>query len=141
MNERALILLIEDDQDDAFLLERALRKAGITNPIQFAEQISDAVCSLEAQRRSEQPVFVIINIGMFLSAGTVIIQWMREQPFLAKMPILAIGNSNREADVQRAYDLGANAYFAKTLDMNELAKLIKELQFLDRVLVWHKKEL
>ena len=135
MNESALILIIEDDQDDSFLLERALRKAEVSNPVIIADNLNEALCHLASVKARKAPVFVIINIGMFLSAGAALIRWIREEEDLRDVPIVAIGNSDNVTDIQKAYDLGANAYFAKRLDTNELAKLIRELQFLERVLV------
>ena len=140
MNETALILIIEDDPDDSFLLERALRKAGITNPLLVADNLNGALCHLAAVNEKKTPVFVIINIGMFLSAGAALIRWIREEQDLRDVPIVAIGNSDNASDIQKAYDLGANAYFAKRLNTNELANLIRELQFLDSVLVQSAKK-
>ena len=126
-------MLVEDNADDALLLERALRRSGMTNPVHTLSAVRDAVQFLEKQRR-EVPIFVIINLDMFLSCGQEVLSWMKEQDYLQQVPVIAIGNASDHGSVQKAYDLGVNAYFGKQLDMNDLIKMIRELEFLEDIL-------
>ena len=133
MNRCSPILLVEDNADDAVLLERALRRAGMTNPVHTLSVVRDAVQFLEKQRR-EVPIFVIINLDMFLSCGQEVLSWMKGQDYLQQVPVIAIGNASDHQSVQQAYDLGVNAYFGKQLDMNDLVKMIRDLEFLEDIL-------
>ena len=132
MNQSAPVLLIEDNADDAVLLQRALFRAGITNPVCSVDSVSAAVRFLEEHRRNA-PVFVVISLDMFLASGEAVFAWMKVQDFLQQVPVIAIGSGRHPEAVQRAYDLGVNAYFAKQLNMNQLAKMIRELEFLEDI--------
>ena len=126
------ILYVEDSEDDVFLMKYAFERAEIKNPIEIVRDGQEAIEFLsgflqdDAQRRRLS--LVLLDLKLPKRTGLEVLQWMRQQAPLKKIPTLIFSSSNQKADVERAYDYGANAFLVKPSDpqtLQDMAKAIK----------------
>lgn len=130
------ILYIEDSEDDVFLLKYAFEQAGVTNTVEVARDGQEAVetlgrvaAGITGPRPAPALSVVLLDLKMPKKTGLEVLQWMREQPALKKLPVIILSSSNQRSDVERAYDLGANAFLVKPADnatLQDMARAIKE---------------
>jgi CheY-like chemotaxis protein len=133
MNTDDTILLVEDNSKDVFLIQRAFRKAGITTPLQVVSDGDAAVKYLGGEAPYSDrttyplPVFVLLDLKLPRRSGTEVLMWIRQQPQLRRLPVIVLTSSREYADVNRIYDLGANAYIVKPPDFDQLVDILKTL--------------
>ena len=113
------ILLVEDDENDAFLFKLALERAKILNPVQWLKDGIEAIAYLTGESPYTdrtvfpQPELVILDLKMPRMSGLELLAWLRDHPAFQGIPIIIMSSSMEERDVRRAYNLGANTYFVK----------------------------
>ena len=131
MGNEFTILIAEDDPNDVILLELAIRKNGITNPVHVVRDGEEAVEYLEGRGRYSDrakypfPGVIISDVKMPRRDGLEVIEWVRSHPCCSVIPIVMLSGSRIEHDVVSAYKLGANSYFTKPTTLDELAELIR----------------
>lgn len=131
MNEMLPILIAEDDENDALMLQRALRKAGFTNPFHICVNGTDAIKYLKGespyQDRDEHcfPRLVITDLKMPQMDGFELLAWLQSHPECSLIPKLVLSASQQQEDVKRAYRLGANSYLVKPASFEQLVKNMK----------------
>lgn len=128
------ILLVEDDENDVMLLQRAFRRAAIVNPLQVVRHGDDAVAYLEgtgefADRQLHPlPVLMLLDLKLPRRTGLEVLQWVKERAGVKKIPIIVLTSSKNDEDVNRAYELGANSYVVKPVSFETLLELVKSLE-------------
>ncbi len=128
------ILLIEDSPEDVFFMQRALKKSGVTNPLQIAEDGQQAIAYLEgsgvyADRTVYPlPALVLLDLKLPFMRGLDVLKWIREQRGLAKTVVIVFTSSALESDIGQAYEFGANSYSIKPSSSDKLAEFTKALQ-------------
>lgn len=127
------MLLVEDDPNDILLMERAVRKAGISVPLGIVRDGEEAVAYLSgsskfADRDSHPlPVFILLDLKLPKLSGFEVLRWLRAQPELRRIPVIVFTSSKEKHDIARTYDLGANAYLIKPAAFNDLVELVKTI--------------
>jgi CheY-like chemotaxis protein len=124
MNSRS-ILLVEDDEDDAFFMRRALTKAHIDLPLHIAVNGQEALDYLggigQFSDRTKHPLPAIVFLDLKLPYvhGFEVLKWIRSQPSLNDVPVIILTSSPEPRDREKALQLGAKAYLVKppTRDM------------------------
>jgi CheY-like chemotaxis protein len=128
---QGLVLLIEDDPADVRLIQRAFRK--LVDPVNMFRLTNgdDAVAYLSGEAPYENraayplPTILLLDIKLPRRSGFEVLEWVRRQNSnLRRLPIVMLTSSRHSADVNRAYDLGANSYLAKPetpTDLDDLA--------------------
>ena len=128
------ILYAEDDENDAYFLERAFRRAGIPHPLVVLPNGQEVIdyCSGEGRyaRRNEHPLpcLVLLDLNMPKKSGIEVLQWIREKPSFRTLPVLVLTSSLQESDIERAYLAGANAYLAKPSQPDELTVMAEAIK-------------
>ena len=132
MDEDFVILLAEDDVNDALLVERALSRADIHNPIMVVRDGQEALDYLEgigpfADRKNfPLPSLALLDIKMPRKNGLEVLEWIRRNHGgLKLLPVIIMSSSSIQADIDRAYQLGVNAYLIKPTAFNELVETLK----------------
>ena len=124
------ILLIEDDSNDVLLMQRAFRKANLTHPVQVARDGQEAIEYLNHQgnfadeSRYPLPALMLLDLKMPRKDGFETLGWLRQQPGLKRIAVIVMSSSRELADINRAYDLGANSYLVKPGDFQTLIDLV-----------------
>ncbi len=123
--DEARVLLVEDNNDDAELIARAFRKAGL--PV-ILERVADGDAAVE--RLNGGPVsLVLLDLKLPLRSGFEVLGWMRGQAEAAvrRIPVVVLTSSDQESDVRQAYDLGANSYLVKPVGAPALLDMARSL--------------
>jgi CheY-like chemotaxis protein len=123
------ILLIEDDENDVFLLKNVFERAGIANPLHFVTdgQMATDYLGGKGQFSDRQkyplPCLVLTDLKLPKKSGLEVLEWIRHQPRLKKLVVVVFSSSALPKDVDKAYELGANAYIQKTADPDQLKEI------------------
>ena len=128
------ILIAEDNETDAMLLKRAFAKAGSGAPLKIVRDGKQAVSYLRGEGeftdRSSHPypLLLLLDLKMPLMDGFDVLSWLRGEPGLKRLLVVVLTASNLQADIDRAYDLGANSYLVKPTGFESLIELTKQLE-------------
>ncbi len=120
------ILLVEDEENDVFFLKYAFKEVGILNPLQVAEDGKAAMDYLSGtgeyadREKFPLPCLVLLDLKLPGVMGMEVLKWIREQPELKTLIVIILTSSRLEPDIERAYQLGANAYLVKPSSPSEL---------------------
>lgn len=131
MDRNLTILIAEDSQDDAFFLERAFRKIGLRNPVQILTDGRAVMDYLKAEgkfeNRSEYPFpsVLFLDIKMPRVDGFEVLQWLKYHEQCKIIPTLVFSSSEHPEDIERAYQLGANAYIVKPNKNEDLERILR----------------
>ncbi len=126
-----VILLAEDNEDDVFMMKRAFRKANISNSLQAVNDGVQALDYLEGRGEFGDrikfpfPLVMFLDLNMPRKGGLEVIEYVRQRPSLRKLVINVLSSSTRDADIERAAVLGANAYFIKPTRIEKFQELIE----------------
>ena len=129
------ILLVEDNEDDVFLMKRALKGARIANPLHHVEDGQQAVDYLSGngpfadREKYPFPAVVFLDLKLPLKGGLEVLEWIRTQPHLENLVVLVLTSSNEPSDLKRAYGLGANSYLVKPPTAAQLLELAKAFKW------------
>jgi len=115
----ATVLLVEDDQNDVLLLQRAWRKANLPYSLQVVGNGEDAIDYLAGRRayanRSQYPfpALLLLDLKLPRTSGAEVLEWLRQQAALRRLPVVVLTSSREPAEVHQIYDLHANSYLVK----------------------------
>jgi len=126
------ILLAEDSAADAEMAIDALREAHLANPIVHVEDGVEAMDYLLrrgafADRPEGRPAVLLLDIKMPRMDGLEVLKQIRGHQDLKTMPVVILSSSREETDLARSWDLGANAYVVKPVDIDRFFAAIKTL--------------
>lgn len=128
------VLLVEDDLNDIFLVKRAFRTARIPNPLQVVTDGEEAISYLQgvgkyADRAAHPlPKLIVMDIKMPRRTGFEVLEWVkRDGRPLRRIPIVIVSSSSQVSDINRAYELGANAYMIKPMDYRAVEHLFESI--------------
>ena len=126
----SLILLVEDNKDDEFLMLRALRKAGVDAEVQVAVDGVEALEILlgpDGSGAKRLPDMVILDLKMPRLSGHDVLARLQQDATARLVPVIVLTSSDDAGDIRKAYELGANSYVRKPEDA---AKLLVVAEFL-----------
>jgi CheY-like chemotaxis protein len=135
MTTSGAILLVEDNEDDVFLMQRALKNAGIANPLYVVEDGQLAIDYLSGagdyadRKRFPMPAIVFLDLKLPIKGGFDVLDWIRNRPDLLNLVVVVLTSSNEPSDLRKAYQLGANSYVVKPPTANQLLELAKSFKW------------
>ncbi len=135
METRAFtVLLVEDELNDIFLVKRAFKLAWLRNPLQIVTDGEEAMNYLQGvgkyADRSLHPLpkLIVMDIKMPRVSGFDVLKWVKQDGgTLRRIPIVIVSASDNPADINRAYELGANAYMVKPVDFRAVQHLFDSI--------------
>ena len=134
MNKRELrtILLVEDSMADAEMAMDALGEAHLANPVVHVEDGVECLDYLYcrgrwADRQTGDPAVVLLDIKMPRMNGLDVLTRMRDDDHLRRIPVVILSSSREESDLARSWDLGANAYVIKPVDVDQFFDAVRTL--------------
>jgi CheY-like chemotaxis protein len=128
------MLLVEDNEDDVFLLQRALKYAGIENPLHIVQDGEAALAYLSGagvfHDRTQHPLPFIVFLDLKLPYlnGFEVLTWIRSQESLANLIVVVMTSSAEARDHEQAYALGARSYLVKPPTPQMLLELVRSLE-------------
>ena len=128
------ILLVEDDPNDALLLERAFRKAGLPYPLIIVSDGDQAVDFLQGvgkyrdRIKYPMPNLMLLDLKLPRRSGHEVLKWLRSRPGLKRLPVIVLTSSSEQRDVVAAYDEGTNSYLVKPSNAELLGQMVSQLE-------------
>lgn len=126
------ILLVEDDDGDAFLTERALRKGGpdfTLHLVTTGEEALDYVHQRGEHLAAPRPDLVLLDLNLPGVDGKYVLDEMKQTRSLRRIPVVVLTSSRAESDILRSLDLHANTYMVKPGDpsiFDRMAQAIRD---------------
>lgn len=121
------VLLVEDDPSDVRLIQRAFGRLDHPVPMIRLTDGDEVVDYLGGRAPYENralypiPVLMLLDLKLPRRSGFEVLQWLRGQNSgLKRLPVIMLTSSRHSADINRAYDLGANSYLAKPETASQL---------------------
>ena len=124
------IVMIEDDAGHARLIEKNIRRAGISNDI---KHFLDGTSALEylfddASGPSHNgPALVLLDLNLPDMSGTSILEKIKQDETLHRTPVVVLTTTDDKVEIQRCYDLGCNVYITKPVNYESFADAIRQL--------------
>ncbi len=127
------ILIIDDDANDRFFIEKSFRSIGITDPIQTASGGQEAIDYMTGVGKFSDrdtyayPTFITTDLKMPLVDGFAVLEHLKKHPQWMVIPTVVLTSSNDLDDIKKAYMLGASSYHVKPKSMEGLKTQLKVL--------------
>jgi CheY-like chemotaxis protein len=127
------ILIVEDNPTDVILIRRGFDRAKLANPIHVVGDGDSAVDYLSGggayadRQQFPLPVLILLDIKLPRRTGLEVLEWLRAQRTLKRIPVVVLTSSQQDRDVNAAYDTGANSYLVKPVEFDGLQQMIKTL--------------
>ncbi len=128
------ILMVDDDEDDRMMTEKALRKNRVINPIQFLSDGEELLDYIKRKGKfsdpgaSPRPCFVLLDLNMPRMDGRKALLFLKADPELKKIPVVVLSTSSAEEDILRSYNLGANSFITKPVTFDGLVSTMESLK-------------
>jgi CheY-like chemotaxis protein len=125
------ILLVDDDPGDVRLTLEALKRNRLYSSIDNVENGEEALAYLRRQGKyanAPLPDLVLLDLNMPRKDGRETLAEIKSDPELRRIPVVILTTSSLEADVVKSYDLGANCYITKPVDLAQFMKVIYETE-------------
>lgn len=132
-NYHATILLVDDDPHFLMFAERALRKNGVTTPIQKARDGEEAISYMMGDGKYSDrvaypyPTFILTDLKTPRADGFAVLEHLRKNPEWAIIPTVVLSSSSDEDDIKKSYMLGASSYHVKPMGLENLGRLMQIL--------------
>lgn len=123
------IIMVEDDLGHARLIEKNIRRAGVTNEIRHFADGTTALAHLLTDDASGlgKCVLILLDLNLPDMSGTDILEKVKSNPHTRRLPVVILTTTDDEREIQRCYDLGANVYITKPVDYDNFANAIRQL--------------
>src|SRR5262245_39720959 len=133
MDTTRVILVAEDEDNDFFLLERALKKHNGNLILLRVKDGVEAISYLAGtdgfadRSRFPRPDLLLLDLKMPRKDGFELLEWIRSQRVLNGLIAVVLSSSRQDSDISRAYELGANSYVTKPNDYDGLIEMSRVL--------------
>jgi len=126
MTAPPLVLLIEDNESDVMLFERAVAGSERPFPFQVAFDGVDAIRYLSDTDRIRHPLpsLILLDLKLPLKSGLEVLEWRNGRPELQDIPIVVLTSSSEVDDIVTAFRLGVKAYLVKPVGFDQLRTLV-----------------
>jgi len=126
------IVMIEDDEGHARLIEKNIRRAGVNNEIIPFQNGTDALAFLfgadeTGEASSRRQLLILLDLNLPDMAGVDILEKVKANQHTRRSPVIVLTTTDDSREIQRCYDLGANVYITKPVDYEGFANAIKQL--------------
>jgi len=126
------ILLVEDDPGHARLIEKNLRRSGITNRLVTAGDGQQALDYLHGEgdfagSEAASPLLVLLDLNLPVLNGYQVLQRMKADERLKRIPVIILTTTDDTREVERCYDLGCNVYITKPVDYHDFSDAIRKI--------------
>ncbi|MBX9456544.1 MAG: response regulator [Rhizobium sp.] len=126
VNQGQPILIVDDNDDDVEAALRAFKRTNLKNKIVRAATGAEAIAML--RERKVQPGLILLDLNMPGLDGRRVLAILKGDDELRKIPIVVLTTSADERDIDECYQLGANTYIQKPVDLDGLFAAVQRLK-------------
>jgi CheY-like chemotaxis protein len=133
LNTEIVIILIEDNMDDANLAIMSLRASKLTNKIIHLKNGDEALryffsgAIFDGEKCDQSPKVVFLDLKMPKVDGIQVLSKLKSDPDKKNIPVVILTSSGEDPDIKKCYELGANSYVVKPIEFDNFSKQITEL--------------
>ncbi len=124
------VLLVEDNPSDIYMISAVLGYGSRPKNLSTVEDGESAIDFLERQgkyRSVPVPEIILLDLGLPKRDGREVLAYVKSNPLLSRIPVLVLSSSSQEQDIQCAYDLRANCYLTKPIDLDEYFDMVRQI--------------
>jgi CheY-like chemotaxis protein len=125
------ILLVEDNPGDVRLTVEVLKEAKVLNTLEVAEDGADALAFLRNEGRYNEkpkPDLILLDLNLPGMDGRELLAIVKEDPELKRIPVVILTSSDAESDIVKTYDLHANCYVTKPINLDQFISVVKSIE-------------
>jgi CheY-like chemotaxis protein len=130
-NATASILMVDDNPGDVRLTSEALIETGARAELSAVRDGVEAMAYLRRQppwANQPWPALVLLDLNLPRMDGRAVLRAMKGDPALRRIPVVVLSTSQAAKDVTDAYDLGANCYIVKPIDLDEFVNVLRDIE-------------
>jgi chemotaxis family two-component system response regulator Rcp1 len=131
MNNQFVILLVEDNPADIRLTQEALVNGKVKHEMHIARDGVEALSFLRQEgsfRKAPRPDLILLDLNLPRKDGREVLKEIKEDPGLRSIPVIVLTSSEAEEYILKSYDLHANGYVVKPVDMEQFFKIVKQIK-------------
>ena len=126
------IVMVEDDEGHARLIERNIRRAGVNNEIIAFRDGTSALAYLfgpdgSGEANARRHLLILLDLNLPDMTGIDILAKVKDNPHLKRSPVVVLTTTDDQREIQRCYDLGCNVYITKPVNYEGFANAIRQL--------------
>jgi CheY-like chemotaxis protein len=125
------ILLVEDSPSDADLTEEALSDGKVLNHLHWVEDGVEALAFLRRQgkyTKAPRPDLILLDLNLPKKDGREVLAQIKADPSLKLIPVVILSTSAAERDILKTYELNANCYVSKPIDLEQFISVVKLIE-------------
>jgi CheY-like chemotaxis protein len=132
MTTPVTIIMIEDDEGHARLIERNIRRSGVNNDIVPFRNGTDALNYLFEQDHSGlaktgHALLILLDLNLPDMTGTEILQRLKASKLFKSTPVVVLTTTDDAQEIKRCYELGCSVYITKPVNYESFANAIRQL--------------
>src|ERR1051326_2348227 len=139
MNDREIeILLVEDNPGDARLTTEALKEAKVRNKLNHIDDGEEALAFLRGQGKyagAHRPDLILLDLNLPRKDGREVLAEIKSDLRLKRIPVVILTTSQAEEDILKAYNLNANCYVSKPMNLEQFITVVKTKKFFGPTIV------
>ena len=131
MDSQFIILLVEDNPADVRLTEEALADGKVQHELHVARDGVEALAFLRQEspfQKAPRPDIILLDLNLPCKDGREVLAEIKADPELVRIPVIILTSSEADEDIRHTYDLYANGYIVKPVDLDQFFKTIKQLK-------------
>jgi CheY-like chemotaxis protein len=125
------ILLVEDNEGDARLAKEAMRDSKLRNTLHHVGDGEEAMEFLYQRGKhadAPRPDLVLLDLNLPRKDGRAVLEEVKTDENLKRIPVVILTTSSDEQDILRSYNLHANCYITKPIDLNQFLKVVRSIE-------------
>jgi len=131
--EKLSLLLVEDNEDDVLIAQRAFKEFKVISEVNVAHDGQEALDMLYAAgrysgRKPLRPAIMLLDITLPLMDGLAVLKKLKADPALRAIPVVMLTTSSRHEDIVRSYESGAASYITKPASLEEFLELARRFE-------------
>jgi CheY-like chemotaxis protein len=127
MHSAKLLLLVEDNRDDAMIVKRALGDLGVAEELTHLHDAEEALIYLRAAT-NPKPALILLDLNLPGMSGMELLKTIKADPSLAEIPVVVLSTSDERRDVLDSFDLSVAGYIVRPADHASLVETLRVLQ-------------
>lgn len=125
------ILLVEDNPGDVRLTQEGLKEGRVQNELRVVGNGEEALAYLRKEgkyREVERPDLILLDLNLPKKNGHEVLVQIKEDPDLRRIPVVVLTSSKAEEDILKTYNLYANCYITKPVDLEQFIEVVKSIE-------------